>query len=158
MIVDPRHDHSFRVPRPDLSVKLGTPNACNDCHADKPAQWAADTVAGWFGPDRKGFQAFGPAFHAERTNQADAATLLAGVAADGNAPAIARASALAELGPFLSPSTAGLARTALADPDPMVRIGALDMLDNVPSAQLWPLVIRYACDLALTSQGTGNRS
>ncbi|MGZ9112520.1 MAG: cytochrome c3 family protein [Rhodoplanes sp.] len=30
MVVDPRHDHSFRVPRPDLSAKLGTPNACND--------------------------------------------------------------------------------------------------------------------------------
>ena len=28
MDVDPRRDHSFRVPRPDLSVKLGTPNAC----------------------------------------------------------------------------------------------------------------------------------
>ena len=41
MVVDPRHDHSFRVPRPDLSVTLGTPNACNDCHSDKPPQWAA---------------------------------------------------------------------------------------------------------------------
>ena len=37
MVVDERHDHSFRIPRPDLSVKLGTPNACNDCHRDKPA-------------------------------------------------------------------------------------------------------------------------
>ena len=35
MVVDRRHDHSFRVPRPDLSAKLGTPNACNDCHTDK---------------------------------------------------------------------------------------------------------------------------
>jgi tetratricopeptide (TPR) repeat protein len=32
MDVDPRRDHSFRVPRPDLSVKLGTPNACTQCH------------------------------------------------------------------------------------------------------------------------------
>ncbi len=38
MVVDQRHDHSFRVPRPDQSAKLGTPNACNDCHADKPAE------------------------------------------------------------------------------------------------------------------------
>src|SRR5262245_30704168 len=35
MVVDTRHDHSFRIPRPDISVKLGTPNACTDCHADK---------------------------------------------------------------------------------------------------------------------------
>ncbi|MEX2175006.1 MAG: ammonia-forming cytochrome c nitrite reductase subunit c552 [Pirellulaceae bacterium] len=32
MAVDPRRDHSFRIPRPDLSVKLGTPNACTGCH------------------------------------------------------------------------------------------------------------------------------
>jgi tetratricopeptide (TPR) repeat protein len=32
MDVDPRRDHSLRVPRPDLSVKLGTPNACTRCH------------------------------------------------------------------------------------------------------------------------------
>ena len=32
MAVDPRRDHSLRVPRPDLSVKLGTPNACSHCH------------------------------------------------------------------------------------------------------------------------------
>jgi tetratricopeptide (TPR) repeat protein len=32
MEVDQRRDHSLRVPRPDLSVKLGTPNACSHCH------------------------------------------------------------------------------------------------------------------------------
>jgi tetratricopeptide (TPR) repeat protein len=32
MDVDPRRDHSFRVPRPDLSMKFGTPNACTRCH------------------------------------------------------------------------------------------------------------------------------
>lgn len=32
MAVDERRDHSLRVPRPDLSVKLGTPNACSSCH------------------------------------------------------------------------------------------------------------------------------
>jgi tetratricopeptide (TPR) repeat protein len=32
MDVDPRRDHSLRVPRPDLSVELGTPNACSHCH------------------------------------------------------------------------------------------------------------------------------
>jgi len=32
MAVDGRRDHSLRVPRPDLSVKLGIPNACTGCH------------------------------------------------------------------------------------------------------------------------------
>ena len=34
MMLDSRRDHSFRVPRPDLSVSLGTPNACTGCHID----------------------------------------------------------------------------------------------------------------------------
>ncbi len=50
---DLRHDHIFRVPRPDLSVKNGTPNACNDCHKDKTADWAAKAVVQWYGPERK---------------------------------------------------------------------------------------------------------
>lgn len=50
---DFRHDHSFRVPRPDLSVKYGTPNACNMCHTDKKAQWASEAVVKWYGPQRK---------------------------------------------------------------------------------------------------------
>ena len=139
MVVDRRHDHSFRIPRPDLSEKHGTTNACNDCHADKSAEWAASNVERWHGPNRKGFQSYAEAFHAARSDRADAAGLLAAVAADRNAPAIARATALVELGPHLSPSNITLARTGFSDPDPMVRIGALDMLEGVPANQLWPL-------------------
>ncbi len=34
MDVDPRRDHSIRIPRPDLSVAYGVPNACTGCHTD----------------------------------------------------------------------------------------------------------------------------
>ena len=34
MMVDSRRDQCFRVPRPDLSVSIGTPNACTACHID----------------------------------------------------------------------------------------------------------------------------
>ena len=139
MVIDPRHDHSLRIPRPDLSVKLGTPNACNDCHTEKSAEWAASAIESWYGPNREGFQSYADAFHAAWTDQPDAAKLLVVVAADGNAPAFARASALTDLAPSLSPANGNLARGGLSDPDPMVRIGALDMLENVPAAQIWPL-------------------
>ncbi len=39
MDVDSRRDHSFRAPRPDLSVEYGTPNACTGCHLD-PGKFA----------------------------------------------------------------------------------------------------------------------
>jgi predicted CXXCH cytochrome family protein len=139
MVIDPRHDHAFRIPRPDLSVTLGTPNACNDCHGDKSAQWAASAIEDWFGPNRKGMQTFGPAFHAARIDGADAVALLAVIAANRNVPAVARTTALGELAPYVSSANIGAARAGLADPDPMVRIGALDMLENLPAAQIWPL-------------------
>jgi predicted CXXCH cytochrome family protein len=140
MVVDTRHDHSFRIPRPDLTVKLGTANACNDCHKDKSAEWAASAIEGWFGPNREGFQNYAKAFHAAWNDQSDAAKLLEAVAADNTVPSFARASALTQLSSRMSPSNVSLARSGLSDPDPMVRIGALDMLQDVPAAQLWPIV------------------
>ena len=140
MIVDRRHDHSFRIPRPDQSAKLGTPNACNDCHTDKPAQWAASAVETWYGPQRKGFQTYAEAFHSAWTRQPDAEKLLGQVASDRNVPAVARASALTALSAYLSPANVNLAQKGLVDSDPMVRGGALSMLEGVPANQLWPLV------------------
>jgi tetratricopeptide (TPR) repeat protein len=133
MVVDRRHDHGFRIPRPDLSVKFGTPNACNDCHRDKPAQWAADRIAGWFGARKPGPLALAAAFGAAWTDQPDAQALLAAIASSPDVSGFARASSLAELP---SPD-ADLARRALADPDPVVRLGALDMLEGLPAGQLW---------------------
>jgi Flp pilus assembly protein TadD len=148
MVVDRRHDHSFRVPRPDVSAKFGTPNACNDCHGDKTAEWAASIVERWHGPNRKGLQSYAEAFHAAWTGRGDAAALLRKIAADRNVPAFARASALTELRPFgpTSKSDASLARAGLSDPDPMVRIGALAMLEGVAANQLWPLVAPLLSD------------
>jgi tetratricopeptide (TPR) repeat protein len=46
MDVDPRRDHSLRIPRPDLSLKIGTPNACSGCHvADQAESLAPSTLA-----------------------------------------------------------------------------------------------------------------
>ncbi len=38
MVIHARQDHSLRVPRPDLSQSLGSPNACTQCHTDKKLQ------------------------------------------------------------------------------------------------------------------------
>jgi hypothetical protein len=102
MVVDRRHDHSFRIPRPDISVKLGTPNACNGCHADRTAEWAAAPIERWHGPERKSFQTYAAAFHAAWADQSDAQALLAAVASDHSTPAFARASVLTELAPHVT--------------------------------------------------------
>ncbi len=53
MGVDLRNDHSFRVPRPDLSDELDSPNACTQCHGDKTNKWAADKIKDWHGTQYK---------------------------------------------------------------------------------------------------------
>ena len=49
---DFRRDHSFRIPRPDQTLKYGTPNACNECHKDKDAKWASDFIIEKYGKER----------------------------------------------------------------------------------------------------------
>jgi len=68
------------------------------------------------------------------------------VAASPTTPAIARASALSELQSRVTPANIELARKGLADPDPMVRIGALDMLDGLPGNRIWQLVAPLLSD------------
>ena len=75
-VVDPRHDHSFRIPRPDLTVKLGVPNACTRCHGDKPAEWAVEQVQKWYGKPLPGHQQFAEALYAGQTEAAGARELL----------------------------------------------------------------------------------
>jgi len=49
MGVDDRRDHSFKIPRPDLSEQFNTPNACIKCHDDKSNRWASDNLEKWHG-------------------------------------------------------------------------------------------------------------
>jgi tetratricopeptide (TPR) repeat protein len=49
MGVDDRRDHSFKIPRPDLSLTFDAPNACTKCHDDKSNQWANDKLNAWHG-------------------------------------------------------------------------------------------------------------
>ncbi|HUK65058.1 MAG TPA: tetratricopeptide repeat protein, partial [Dongiaceae bacterium] len=125
MVVDPRHDHSFRVPRPDLSVKLGVPNACTRCHADRPAEWAARQVEAWYGHTPRGYQHYAEALGAATEGAPGTTDLLQAVIRDGDQPAIARASALARLGPSPVLGVRDVVRAGLKDADPLVRRAAV---------------------------------
>jgi tetratricopeptide (TPR) repeat protein len=144
MVVDPRHDHSFRIPRPDRTVALGVPNACNGCHAKQSPQWAADAVAKWSPQPKRGFQTFAEALHAADRGAPGAQGALIKVAEDRAQPAFVRAGAVERLGRYLSPVTLPTVRTALNDPDPLVRAAAARALENadVPTrVQLLPRLL-----------------
>ena len=131
MGVDARRDHSLRVPRPDLTEKLGTPNACNGCHAEKPASWATAAVDRWYtNPKRPAH--FGEVLHAARNGASDAATRLLALAQDPEATGIVRATATAELGERGDPETLSAVESGAVDPDPLVRLAAARLLSMLP--------------------------
>ena len=131
MVVDPRRDHSFPVPRPDLSVALGTPNACTGCHANRTASWAAARVAGWGGAAR-GTADFARTLEAARRGLPVAGPALAALATDRTQAGIVRATALAHLPEFPSAGAAPAVEGALGDPDALVRMAALRAVESLP--------------------------
>jgi len=132
MVVDPRRDHSFRVPRPDQSAALGTPNACNGCHADKSPQWAAQRIEAAHGKARKGFQTFAEALDAGRRNHPAAEGMLATLAADPAAPGIARATALRELSPHVSREAYAVIEAGARSADALARMAIPEAVAGYP--------------------------
>jgi tetratricopeptide (TPR) repeat protein len=121
MQVDDRHDHSFRIPRPALSLQFGTPNACANCHGDKSAQWAADALR------EKNPGAVASVGHwSEILAWAQAApfesrALLLRLATDTFVPGIVRATAISEMRLSGDPVSAAAVGERAASSDPMIR-------------------------------------
>jgi predicted CXXCH cytochrome family protein len=131
MVIDGRRDHSFRVPRPDLSMKIDTPNACTDCHTGRTAQWAADALAQWYGPNRRGGWHYGEAIDAGQHARANAEPLLAQTVEDTTLPNIVRATALSLLPQYLGPQSVRALESSVRDHDPLVRRAAAAALSVV---------------------------
>ncbi|HZF27394.1 MAG TPA: tetratricopeptide repeat protein [Steroidobacteraceae bacterium] len=126
MVVDGRRDHSFRVPRPDLSASLGTPNACNGCHDKNDARWAAEAIAKWFPNGRQHTPHYAQAIQAARTSGTDAEGLLRLTAEAAGQPAIVRATALSLMASYLSAQSATTIQNSLRDSDALVRRAATE--------------------------------
>jgi tetratricopeptide (TPR) repeat protein len=138
MQVDARHDHSFRVPRPDRTVTLGTPDACTEaCHRSENASWAASEIARRTGKSPGGFQRFAEGFRAAELGAPGAAGALRDVLDDAEQPAIVRASALDRMSDHPALLLVDAAAAALRDPSPLVRRAAIDALRHTdPTTRL----------------------
>jgi len=132
MVVDPRRDHSLRIPRPDLSLEFGTPNACNQCHTDKTAKWAADEFDKLWPDVKEPYQNWTKAITLARSGAPQAEIALIKIIRDKNKPDIARATAISELRPFLSPLSGQVLQVVLVDESPLIRFAALGILDALP--------------------------
>jgi tetratricopeptide (TPR) repeat protein len=147
MGVDERRDHSFRVPRPDLSVDFGVPNACAACHPGQTAEWAAEQVVRWF-PEGQTSQAthFSRPLTAAREGDPAAAQALVEIIKDERVPAIVRATAVEAAAPLPRPAVVGALRSAVADPDPLLRRAAAEAAENVPEQYRAPLLLPLLAD------------
>jgi predicted CXXCH cytochrome family protein len=131
MVVHARPDHSLRIPRPDLSSSLGSPNACTQCHTDKQPDWAATSMDKWYGKAWRERPHYGSTLHAGETQGVRALPSLLELASSPAAPAIVRATAATLAQPYVNPGTLPATRALLQDADPSVRIAALGMLAPV---------------------------
>ncbi|MCC6202944.1 MAG: tetratricopeptide repeat protein [Gammaproteobacteria bacterium] len=132
MGVDVRRDHSFRIPDPIASLRLGTPNACNQCHTDRDAAWAAAIISKRTGRTDPIYP-HAAVLTAARRNDATAMFGLGALARDSNQAPIIRAIAVSESARFPSLAQLGLISSAVAAADPLLRESAAAAARAVPA-------------------------
>lgn len=130
MVVDPRRDHSIRAPRPDLSLSLGSPNACTQCHTDRKPDWATAALDRWYGKAWRERPHYGKTLHAGVTQGAKALPSLLAIASDPALPSIVRATAATLAHPHVRSGSLPAARKLLANYDPAMRIAALGLIEQ----------------------------
>lgn len=133
MVIDPRRDHGFHSPRPDLSLKLGVPNACNDCHVDRDARWADEIMADWYGSTYRDRPHFGETLYAARRGDTGAVSKLLTLLQTPKQPGIVRATAIELLSRYPGEANAATIRQKLSDPDPLVRRQAVLAQAGLPA-------------------------
>jgi tetratricopeptide (TPR) repeat protein len=139
MVVDPRRDHSLRIPRPELTVNLGIPNACNGCHEDQSKgetpEWAEAQVREWYGK-RNEPPHFAYAIAAGREGKPEGEKLLEAVTRRQDLSAIVRASAILLLSRYGTETGRAAAYRGLEDTDGLVRNAAVRSLQELPPQEL----------------------
>ena len=140
MGVDARRDHSMRVPRPDLSLVIGTPNACNQCHKDKDAQWALDALGEWGIRFRDTGSHPARAFERIQAGDNRVVPQLAQLASDTGAAPIWRANAMEALGQAGGREALQAATQLLYHDDPLLRASTVRALDFLPPHQRYQLM------------------
>jgi tetratricopeptide (TPR) repeat protein len=134
MGVDRRHDHSFRVPRPDFTEKFGAPNACTSCHTGKAAAWASAALDTWRTPAWRQRPHFAETFAAARAGRPEAGAALAATAGDARQPAMVRGTALELLQGAGLPQLEATLDTLAVDEDPLVRLAVAQGLPRLEPA------------------------
>ncbi len=136
MVVDNRLDHSIRIPRPDHSLTMGTPNACNKCHTDKTVKWAADSFTKWYGRKLPKEKTYAELLYAVSKYIKESEPSLYDLLQNKNNPAIIRATAMEQYAYYTTSRINEILLQELKSSDPNIRLNTLKALRNYPSDNL----------------------
>ena len=150
MGVDARRDHSMRIPRPDISLSTGSPNACIQCHSDKSNAWAYDALQSWgVDGDLKTLKHVKARFAADRGDMRVLPTLEA-IITDDAQPALMRASVIEQLSNLGAPSLPNMSAMLLRADSPILRASAVRSLRGLPPAQRFLMLRPFINDPVLS--------
>lgn len=161
MQVDDRRDHSFTIPRPELSSALQVPNACTDCHNKNKeshalakkievsdSSWAAQALESWGVKSETKRLANHWSQLNHRAQSGDILVTRPLIKAIEN-PALGdliRASMLQQLAVIPSRVGAAAAQLSLADDSPLVRRGAVMALQGLAPSTRWQFLSPHMKD------------
>jgi predicted CXXCH cytochrome family protein len=134
MQVDARRDHSFRIPRPDLTHTLNVPDACQQCHTgkeyDRVTATLPKTTSNTGQPPH-----YGELFLRAQRNDPAVFDALTALLRDPHQAAMVRATAASLLTRFPTRNVLPELERALGSDEALVRLGALQACDALAPEQ-----------------------
>ena len=119
-------DHSMSIPVPENTIRHNIPNACNNCHKDRNADWALDQMNKWYRPgSRQKLMHRADAFTRARAGDRDSIPQLLEILGTLSEGPLVRANALGYLTSFSDdPRVFPAVARSLSDPEAIVRVYA----------------------------------
>ena len=131
-----RSDHSMRPPAPAATRELGSPNACNVCHAKRDAAWAEKTIRAWGGGRwSERILREGRLVAAGRKEDWSRLPEMLGYLGETGRDEIVTATLVRLLAGCEDAAKWPPLRTLAADPSPLVRAAAVTALEGDPGAR-----------------------
>lgn len=150
MGVDARRDHSMRIPRPDISITTGSPNACTQCHEDKTDGWAHDALRDWGVTGRFTDLNLAKARMAADRGDMRALPTLESLVADEAVSPLMRASVIEQMSSLGSRQLPTAAAMLLRADNPVLRTSAVRSMRAMPPTQRYLMLRPFIDDVSLS--------
>jgi len=129
MGVDFRRDHNFRIPRPDVSMRVGSPDACTGCHKEMKQVEAVGILEKWY-PGSFAKKQYGDLFHDIAYGDENAMYKILPYLNDTSKSSMVKASAIEYISRLYSIDGMEEIEAFLTNEDPLLRFAATQFYRN----------------------------